>query len=82
MTLHFNPSEWITTREASTLTGYAVVHLRQLAQRGKIAALKKGRDWLLNKKDVLSYAETMEQLGADKHNPWRTGSRERETAED
>jgi excisionase family DNA binding protein len=45
-------ADWITTAEAAELTGYAAVHLRQLAQRGKIRAMKKGRDWLLSKKDV------------------------------
>jgi hypothetical protein len=29
----FEPTEWITTAEASGLTGYAVVHVQQLGQR-------------------------------------------------
>ena len=64
-------SDWITTAEAAALTGYAVVHRRQLAQRGKIRAMKKGRDWLPSKKDVSTYAEKMRQLGTDKYDPWR-----------
>ncbi|MBN1815156.1 MAG: helix-turn-helix domain-containing protein [Anaerolineae bacterium] len=74
----FNPTEWITTSEAAKLTEYAAVHLRQLAQRGKIKALKKGRDWLLNKASVLAYAKRMQQLGAEKHSPWRTGARQKD----
>jgi excisionase family DNA binding protein len=70
-------TDWITTAEASELTGYAAVHLRQLAQRGKIRAMKKGRDWLLSRKGVLAYAEKMRQLGTDKHDPWRTGARQK-----
>lgn len=78
MTEDFNPNDWITTTEAAKITGYAVVHLRQLAQRGKVAGVKKGRDWLLSRRGILTYAEKMRQLGPDKHNPWRTGARRRE----
>jgi len=52
-------ADWITTAEAAELTGYAAVHLRQLAQRGKIRAMKKGRDWLLSKKDVSAYERSL-----------------------
>ena len=78
MAKDFNPTEWITTAEAAKLTEYAVVHLRQLAQHGKIKALKKGRDWLLNKASVLAYAKKMQQLGTEKHDPWRSGARQKD----
>jgi hypothetical protein len=32
----------------------------------------------LSKADVLAYAEKMKQLGPAKHDPWRTGARQRQ----
>ena len=77
----FDPTEWITTKEAAELTGYSPIHFRQLAQRGKIEGLKKGRDWLLRKKAVITYVEEMKRLGKAKHDPWRTGARRRSSKE-
>lgn len=77
MAENFNPTEWVTTQEASELTGYATIHLRQLAQRGKIKGFKKGRDWFFRKVEVLTYAEEMKRLGSAKHDPWRTGARQK-----
>ena len=74
----FDPTTWITTRDAAELTGYASVTLRLLAREGKIKGCKRGRDWFLDKADVLAYAERMEELGAAKHDPWRSGGRERD----
>lgn len=67
----FNPVEWITTQEAATLTGYSAVTLRQFAREGKIKGVKRGRDWFIDRAEVLAYVETMQQLGNAKHNPWR-----------
>jgi excisionase family DNA binding protein len=72
-----NPIEWITTTEAAELTGYTDARFRQLAASGAIAAKKRGRDWFLSKADVLAYTEEMKQLGTAKHDPWRTGARQR-----
>lgn len=73
----FDPGEWITTPEAAALTGYASVTVRLLARQGKIKSIKRGRDWFLNRSEVLAYIETMRQLGTSKHNPWKEGGRER-----
>ena len=67
----FDPVEWITTQEAAELTGYAAAYFRQLIRAGRLAAKKRGRDWFLDRAEVLAYAETMQQLGPAKHNPWR-----------
>jgi len=73
----FNPTEWITTTEAAELTGYTASYLRKAISRGLLSAKKRGRDWFLNKADVLAYAEEMKQLGTAKHDPWRAGGRQR-----
>jgi excisionase family DNA binding protein len=77
MTENFNLSDWITTKQAAELTGYATAYFRQLIQRGRLPAQKLGRDWFLKKEDVLAYAAEMKQLGSEKYNPWRTGTRKR-----
>jgi len=69
-----NPIEWITTNEAAELTGYAAGYLRQLIAKGRLKAKKRGRDWFLDKAEVLAYAEAMRELGRDKYNPWRPGA--------
>lgn len=68
----FNPTEWITTAEAAELTGYATAYFRQLIQRGRLHHVqKRGRDWFLSKREVLTYAERMKRLGQSKHDPTR-----------
>jgi len=68
----FNPTEWITTKEAAELTGYTSAYFRQLIQRGRLHQVqKRGRDWFLSKKEVLAYAKEMKRLGPAKHNPYR-----------
>jgi excisionase family DNA binding protein len=71
----FDPKEWITTSEAAKLTGYASAYFRQLIKRGRLQAQKHGRDWFLDRAEVLAYAEKMERLGSKKYDPWRAGAR-------
>ncbi len=73
----FDPSVWITTREAAALTGYASVTLRQFVREGKLRGIKRGRDWFLDRESVLAYVAEMKHLGTAKHNPWRTGGRKK-----
>ena len=82
MTDDFNPTEWITTKEAAELTGYNVIYLRQLIKREQLQARKLGRDWFLHKEKLLAYADKMKQLGPAKYDPWRTGARQKTKAED
>ncbi len=71
----FDTTEWITTTEAAELTGYAAAYFRQLIKRGRLQAQKRGRDWFLNKMEVLTYAEEMQRIGPQKYDPWRTKAR-------
>lgn len=75
MTGTFNPTEWITTKEAAELTGYATAYIRQLIGKGRLNAHKMGRDWVLRKEEVVAYADEMKQLGQEKYNPWREPDR-------
>jgi excisionase family DNA binding protein len=77
MAKDFNPTEWITTAEAAELTGYASAYFRQLIKRGRLQAQKRGRDWFLDRAEVLAYAEEMERLGPKKYNPWRAGAKDK-----
>lgn len=78
----FSPTEWMTTKEAAELTGYSSIHLRQLAQRGRVKSLKKGRDWLLHREALMAYVDEMKRLGPAKHDPWRTGARRKDAGAD
>jgi excisionase family DNA binding protein len=71
MNQNFNPSEWITTKEAAKLTGYTMARFRQLAKEGAVEAKKLGRDWFLDKQSVLGWTEEMKRLGTAKHDPTR-----------
>jgi excisionase family DNA binding protein len=77
MTNDFDPGDWITTKEAAELTGYTVVHMRRLVREGQVKSRKFGRAWMVDRESLLAYAAEMEQLGAAKHDPWRTGARKR-----
>lgn len=74
--IDFNPIEWITTGEAAELTGYTSDYIRKAIRRGLLEGMKRGRDWFLNKADVLAYKEKMDALGDRKHNPWREDHKE------
>jgi excisionase family DNA binding protein len=43
---------FITTKSAAEILGVTPVRVRQLIQQGQLAAEKRGRDHLLNKKEV------------------------------
>ena len=77
MSESFNPTEWITTSEAAQLTGYTARYFRKALVGGRLRGVKRGRDWFLRREEVLAYAEEMRQLGPEKHDPWRTGARQR-----
>ncbi|NLF03352.1 MAG: excisionase family DNA-binding protein [Anaerolineales bacterium] len=81
MTDDFNPKEWITTHEAAELTGYTAAYFRQLLLRGRLRGQKRGRDWFLDKQEVLDFAAQMRGLGPAKYDPWRSGTRRRDGAD-
>jgi excisionase family DNA binding protein len=78
MTDDFNPTGWITTKEAAELTSYNATHVRWLIREGRIEGRKFGRDWMVQRQSLEEYAEEMKKLGRAKHDPWRTGARKRE----
>ena len=57
------------------MTGYASAYFRQLIKRGRLHTQKRGRDWFLDRAEVLAYAEEMEQLRPKKYDPWRTAAK-------
>jgi excisionase family DNA binding protein len=65
------PVDWITTNEATSIVGYVVEYVRCLAREGRIHAEKRGRDWWVDRADLLRYKAQMDRLGEQKHNPWR-----------
>ncbi len=81
MTDSFDPIQWITTGEAAELTGYSTSNFRKAIGRRLLLAKKRGRDWFLDRGEVLHYAEVMRQLGSTKHNPWDSGERGRKRSE-
>lgn len=62
---------WITTDEGAALTGYSAAYVRMLARTGRIPARRVGRDWVVDRKELLAHKARMDALGPDKHNPWR-----------
>jgi excisionase family DNA binding protein len=63
------PIDWLTTREAASLTGYSAITFRQAARRGTIPHTKKGNILLFRREDVVSYYQRMMELGSSKHTP-------------
>lgn len=62
---------WVTTDKGAELTGYTAEYVRILAREGKIQARKMGRDWWVNKADLLAYKARMDNLGTKKHALWK-----------
>ncbi len=54
-------AEWITTKEASELTGYNAEYLRWLIREKKIKAQKFGILWQVNKSSLLAYLRSAEK---------------------
>jgi excisionase family DNA binding protein len=48
-------SKLVNTAEAARRTGYTDRHVRLLAMRGQIVAVKTGRDWLVNLESLLDH---------------------------
>ena len=61
--------EWITTTEAAKLSGYHPEHIRELIREGKIAAVKKGNAWWVDRKALFAYLKEAEKLSDKRHGP-------------
>ena len=70
-----NPTHWITTGQASAMTGYSVQYLRRIARQGRVKARKWVNAWMIDRAALLDYKQRMDDLGPGRHDPWRTGSR-------
>ena len=57
---------WITTTEASELTGYSTACFRQLMRSGRLQGNKLWRDWFLDGEIVLSCVKRLRDLGPEK----------------
>jgi excisionase family DNA binding protein len=55
--------EWLTTKQAAALIGYNAEYIRKLAQSGRIPAQKLGRDWLIQRADLLTHVRSVGQKG-------------------
>jgi excisionase family DNA binding protein len=50
---------WMTTQEAAEYSGYDIQYVRRLARKGKIGAVKKGRDWWIDVEQFTAYLNMM-----------------------
>ena len=55
--------DWITTVEASQLSGYSTVHIRKLIKGGEIRAQKWGRDWQVSRESLVAYLKRIGDKG-------------------
>ena len=65
-------AEWITTDEASQISGYHVNYLRQIIRKNKIMAEKRGRDWWVDKTSLLEYVAHAATTTDKRHGPGTT----------
>lgn len=47
--------DYITTIEAAELSGYNTEYIRQMIRAGTITAVKRGRDWWVDRKSFMGY---------------------------
>lgn len=67
-------TDWITTGEAAELSGYHIYYLRELIRAGKIAAVKKGYAWWVDRRSLLIFIKTAmksedKRRGGRRHSP-------------
>lgn len=46
---------WLTTEDASKITGYNTEHIRRLVRAGKVDAKKWGREWMIKRSSLIEY---------------------------
>jgi excisionase family DNA binding protein len=62
---------WITTEEAVHISGYHPEYVRRLARQGKIGAVRKGRDWWIDRDALQEYLKDKESPGSQTFSPKR-----------
>ncbi len=55
--------ELITLAQAAERYGFSHIHLRQLAQSGRLKARKLGRDWITTSADMEAYIRSRKKTG-------------------
>jgi excisionase family DNA binding protein len=55
---------WITTAEASALTGYTQKHISRLLESGAVKGRRFGRVWMVHRGSLLAYVKKQEMAGA------------------
>ncbi len=65
-------ADWITTREAAELSGYALDYIQDLAREGKIQARKVATVWLVSRKSLRAHMRAAGELG-EKRGPKKKG---------
>jgi excisionase family DNA binding protein len=59
--------DWITTSEASQLSGYNAEYIRRLMRNGALASRRFGPLWQVSRKSLLAYTRTAaKRTGKDK----------------
>ena len=60
--------EWLTTFEASRISGYHPEYIRQLIREKKILGRKWGLSWQVSRKSIVEYVDKLEAVG-DRRGP-------------
>ena len=56
--------DWITTAEATQISGYHRNHILRLLERGQIKGQKWGIQWQVSRASLLTYLRNSNKLGA------------------
>lgn len=67
MTRDSDLSKWITTKQASELTGYDPAHVRLLIRQDKVKGKKFSTVWMVDRESIKECADRVKQLGPAKH---------------
>ena len=62
-------ADWITTDEASQLTGYSIAHLLDLLRQNKLKAEKKGGQYWVDRGALLEYVRAATNTKDRRHGP-------------
>jgi excisionase family DNA binding protein len=55
--------DWLTTYEAARLSGYNLEYVRRLIRARKLDSKRWGRDWMISRASLLSYAKNGKRRG-------------------
>jgi excisionase family DNA binding protein len=62
-------ADWITTEEASQMTGYSIAHLLDLLRQKVLKAEKKGGQYWIDKKALSEYVSQAAKNKDKRHGP-------------